>query len=727
MAGVKNYIHYHNNMEILNKITDESLKEMIKQEVNEIINTIVADIVNAKVEEALANFVMPKHTHNYEEIENKPNIPSIEDLATKEELGNKVDKVEGKVLIDAVEVERLATLENYDDTNLNIALDNLTNAINKTQIDKSTIPTKTSDLINDVGYLTSIPDEYVTDSELNSKGYLTEHQDISGKVDKVNGKSLISDDEIERLSTLKNYDDTNIYLQLNDIENEINELKEGNIDVDLTNYVTKSELSSKADKTELHSHSNKNVLDGITSDKIVEWDNKSAFSGNYNDLINKPTIPTKVSELTNDEGYLTEYQDVSWDAIIEKPTTFEPSSHSHSINDISDYPNDLATKDYVEDAINNAKLEGGDVQVDLSAYAKKTDLHSHSNKTILDEITTSKITEWDNKSDFSGNYNDLTNKPTIPTKTSQLTNDSGFITTVPSEYITETELNAKGYLTQHQDISHKVDKINGYSLVSNAEISRLATLKNYDDTEVRELINETNTSLDNIMNNLDNDRFTNVLKGNYLFVGDSICEGYSSSGNMTGGYAKFIAEINTNMSYKNIGISGATLCDTTNTTGVPSITSALQNEMDLNNSYDHIILEGGINDSWNTDVTPLGTFDKYDPTSELNMSTICGAFENIIRECLFKWPYAFKYFLIPHIITPESSKTLFDTLIEICEKYAVIVIDLRKKSGLFTALPEIALKYTDGSDSLHPNADGYRKYYIKPIIDILSKYQTEEV
>ena len=40
-----------------------------------------------------------------------------------------------------------------------------------------------------------------------------------------------------------------------------------------------------------------------------------------------------------------------------------------------------------------------------------------------------------------------------PTKLSQFTNDSGFITSVPSEYITETELNAKGYLTEHQDLS----------------------------------------------------------------------------------------------------------------------------------------------------------------------------------------------------------------------------------------------------------------------------------
>ena len=40
--------------------------------------------------------------------------------------------------------------------------------------------------------------------------------------------------------------------------------------------------------------------------------------------------------------------------------------------------------------------------------------------------------------------------PTVPTKTSQLTNDSGYITNVPDEYITETELNAKGYVTTSQ-------------------------------------------------------------------------------------------------------------------------------------------------------------------------------------------------------------------------------------------------------------------------------------
>ena len=41
---------------------------------------------------------------------------------------------------------------------------------------------------------------------------------------------------------------------------------------------------------------------------------------------------------------------------------------------------------------------------------------------------------------FSKSYNDLTDKPTIPTNTSELTNDSGFITSIPAEYITQAEM-----------------------------------------------------------------------------------------------------------------------------------------------------------------------------------------------------------------------------------------------------------------------------------------------
>ena len=277
--------------------------------------------------------------------------------------------------------------------------------------------------------------------------------ELSLKVDKVTGKSLISDSEIERLSALKNYDDTDI----------------------------KNTLSSKADKSELHSHSNKSVLDGITSSKVTEWNNKSTFDGNYNSLTNKPTIPTL-------NGYATEQyvdEEIKKIDVTEQLTDYAKKSelHSHnnksvldgitstkitewnnksnfsgSYNDLTNKPtiptlNGYATEQYV-----NEEIDKIDVTDQLTDYAKKSELHSHSNKSVLDGITSTKVTEWDSKSTFSGNYNNLTNKPTIPTKTSQLTNDSGFITSIPSEYVTETELSGKGYLTSHQDISGKADK-----------------------------------------------------------------------------------------------------------------------------------------------------------------------------------------------------------------------------------------------------------------------------
>ena len=86
-----------------------------------------------------------------------------------------------------------------------------------------------------------------------------------------------------------------------------------------------------------------------------------------------------------------------------------------------------ATKSYVQNKIAEASLSGG--EIDLSGYATKADLNNKAN-----------VSHTHTKSDIT----DLS----IPTKTSQLTNDSGFITSIPSEYVTESELNAKGYATE---------------------------------------------------------------------------------------------------------------------------------------------------------------------------------------------------------------------------------------------------------------------------------------
>ena len=66
-------------------------------------------------------------------------------------------------------------------------------------------------------------------------------------------------------------------------------------------------------------------------------------------------------------------------------------------------------------------------------------------------------------------YNELENKPiipTVPTNVGAFTNDAGYLTSVPAEYVTETELESKGYLTEHQSISGKEDNSNKVTSLS---------------------------------------------------------------------------------------------------------------------------------------------------------------------------------------------------------------------------------------------------------------------
>ena len=107
--------------------------------------------------------------------------------------------------------------------------------------------------------------------------------------------------------------------------------------VTLSGNKSSSDLSL-ADETHTHTTSD---ISGLAT---------VATTGDYDDLSDKPTIPTKTSDLNNDSGFLT--------------------SESDPVFTASD------------------------------AYG----------------ISSSDISNWNNKSDFSGSYNDLTDKPTIPVK-----------------------------------------------------------------------------------------------------------------------------------------------------------------------------------------------------------------------------------------------------------------------------------------------------------------------
>ena len=136
----------------------------------------------------------------------------------------------------------------------------------------------------------------------------------------------------------------------------------------------------------------------------------------------------------------------------------------HLIDELKAYIDSIATggvdlSDYVTKSELQAKLDALNINIDLSAYATKEELTQAINSIDLSAYALK--TEIPS---LNG-YAKLTD---LPTKVSQLENDSNYLSSIPEEYVTETELNAKGYLTEHQDLSAyalktEIPSLNGYA------------------------------------------------------------------------------------------------------------------------------------------------------------------------------------------------------------------------------------------------------------------------
>ena len=131
----------------------------------------------------------------------------------------------------------------------------------------------------------------------------------------------------------------------------------------------------------------------------------------------------------------------------------------------------------IDDEISRAKNKETEINNDLTAHKNSTNnphnvtkeqvgLGNVNNTSDLDKpISTAVQTALNlkaNNSDLatvakSGSYNDLIDKPTIPTKTSDLDNDSGFLTNIPEEYVTKTELSTD--LAKKADVTSIPTKI----------------------------------------------------------------------------------------------------------------------------------------------------------------------------------------------------------------------------------------------------------------------------
>ena len=136
------------------------------------------------------------------------------------------------------------------------------------------IPNKTSDLVNDSGFLTQHQDISGLATKSEAKGYLTEHQSLSEYAKK---SELFS----------KDYND-------------------------LTNKPTIPSIDGLATKSEVKAVEDKiPSLEGYATEQWVEAKGYLTEHQSLENYALKSEIPTKTSDLTNDSGYLTEHQSLA--------------------------------------------------------------------------------------------------------------------------------------------------------------------------------------------------------------------------------------------------------------------------------------------------------------------------------------------------------------------------------------------------------------------------------
>ena len=298
-----------------------------------------------------------------------------------------------------------------------------------------TVPTKTSDITNDSGFITSaaVPTATSTTPKMDGTAAVgTEttyakgdhvHPHDTTKVDKVDGKGLSTND-----------------------------------------YTTNE----------------KNKLAGIAAGAEVnvqsDWNQTTTTADDY--IKNKPSIPAATSELTNDSGFITS-------ADVPVPTTSTPKMDGTAAKGTETA---FARGDHVHpsDTTKVDKIDGKGLSTNDYTTAEKNKLGG-----IAAGAEVNVQSDWNQTTTTADDY--IKNKPSIPSKTSDLTNDSGFITSadVPAGVQptttspkmdgtaavgTETKY-ARGDHVHPSDTT-KVDKVAGKGLSTNdyttAEKNKLA-------------------------------------------------------------------------------------------------------------------------------------------------------------------------------------------------------------------------------------------------------------
>lgn len=239
------------------------------------------------------------------------------------------------------------------------------------------------------------------------------------------------------------------------------------------------------------------------------------FGGSYNDLADKPTIPAAQvnADWTANSGVaeILNKPTLGTAAALDVPSSGDaattevvkgddsrltdartPTSHTHTTSEITDFPSlaTVATSGSYNDLTDTPTIPSAPGTLDTTQTTAQS---TNASEALSGNVKLHKIAKTGTYSDLigtpslasvatSGSYNDLSNKPTIPdVSTKYDTGDTAETTLDDADYVPFYDTSASGrrkslwsnikaklktyfdnyYLTSHQDISGKADKVSG--------------------------------------------------------------------------------------------------------------------------------------------------------------------------------------------------------------------------------------------------------------------------
>lgn len=352
-------------------------------------------------------------------------------------------------------------LENYYKKNETYNQTQVNNLLNN-KADKTEIPTKVSELENDKGYISEIPVASATQ--------------LGGI--KVGDNLVITEDGV--LSSIGGSTGTSDY-----------------------NALSNKPALNTDNSVALEVNAQEEISGTVSLHKVSK-------TGNYNDLLNKPNIPSKTSDLTNDSGYITNtvdnltnyykkaetYNQTEVDNLLgNKANTSDiPTKTSQLTNDSGYITNEVdnLTNYYTETEVNNllnSKADTSQIPTKVSELDNDTGFITNSTNELTNYY---KKTETYNKTEVNNLLVDKADVEDIPTTTSQLTNDSG--------YITNTVDNLTNYYKKSETYTQStIDEIlreQEHEILTTTSLTHYyKKTETYNQTEVNNLlVNKANTS-----------------------------------------------------------------------------------------------------------------------------------------------------------------------------------------------------------------------------------------